>query len=48
MWWSWYWLVPPVIGLAIWVFRESNARDPGLGSVSAQWLHENRRSRQDP
>jgi len=39
----WLWLVPPVIGLAIWVFLDSRGREKDLGSVSAQWLHEYRR-----
>ena len=42
---SWLWLVPPVIGVAIWVFRDARRNDKDLGSVSAQWLHEYRRRR---
>ena len=39
---SWLWLLPPVIGVAIWVFRDARRHDKDLGSVSAQWLHEYR------
>lgn len=44
---SWLWLLPPVIGLAIWVFRDAWGRATDLGSVSAQWLHEYRQTQQD-
>ena len=44
---SWLWLLPPFIGLAIWVFRDERGRVPDLGSVSAQWLHEYRQTHQD-
>jgi hypothetical protein len=44
---SWLWLLPPFIGLAIWVFRDARGRGPDLGSVSAQWLHEYRQTHQD-
>jgi hypothetical protein len=43
----WLWLLPPIIGIAIWVFRDARGRGPDLGSVSAQWLHEYRQTHQD-
>ena len=39
---TWLWLVAPVIGVAIWVFRDARRNDKDLGTVSAQWLHEYR------
>jgi hypothetical protein len=44
---SWLWLLPPVIGLAIWVFREARGRGADPGSVSAQWVHEYRQTHQN-
>jgi hypothetical protein len=38
---SWLWLLPPVIGLAIWKWRQTQ-RGVNLGSMSPQWLHEYR------
>ena len=40
---SWLWLLPPVIGIAIWAVRDWHGRRKDLGSVSPQWLHEYRR-----
>jgi len=40
---SWLWLLPPVIALAIWMFRKRRGPANDLGRVSAQWLHEYRR-----
>jgi hypothetical protein len=40
---SWLWLLPPVIGIGIWVVRDWHGRGKDHGSVSAQWLHEYRR-----
>ena len=43
---SYLWLLPPFIGLAIWVFRDARRRETDLGSVSKQWLHEYRQTEQ--
>ena len=43
---SWLWLLPLVIGVVIWLLRDARRRID-LGSVSAQWLHEYRKSQHD-
>jgi hypothetical protein len=45
-WASWLWLLPPFIGLAIWVFRDARRRETDRGSLSKQWLHEYRQTEQ--
>ena len=45
-WTSWLWLLPPFIGVAIWVVRDARGREADLGSVSKQWLHEYRQTEQ--
>ena len=41
------WVLLPIIGLALWVFRRARGRATDLGSVSAQWLHEYRMTQHD-
>ena len=44
---SWLWLLPPFVGLAIWGFRRARERGTDLGSVSAQWIHEYRKTQHE-
>jgi len=41
------WLLPPLVGLVIWGFRRARGRETDLGSVSAQWIHEYRKTQHE-